>query len=429
MAIKLTALSLRNAKPGDAPLLDDEVAGLYYIPSATRPQKGRWELRYTSPVTGKRPEVSCGTYPATSLADARKAAREKRALIEAGKDPKLEKQRALHEARTAYGLPTFGEVAKIVHKRERELKGWKATKNDARWIATVEKYLAPLLDVRVDMLTSNDFVQALRPQWLTFHTVSSDVLQRACLIMDYCEHEGFVKGVPTANVRRRLGTPKNRKRVHHPAMPHKLAPGFVAGHLANIEPTDLVRACVFVQMIVACRPHEARGMRWSELKLDEALWTLPEGRMKGNIEHEVPLPAEVVDLLRRMQAAPLDKTFVFPNMKGGKPMTDLRCLKFLRKTGVPSDTKDRAPTPHGFRATFKGWCLAHGYDEKLVERQLAHKPKGETAQAYDRDTLIERRKGLTEQWVNYLYGRKTRKVIPLTAASPAEAAELEALAA
>jgi integrase len=42
------------------------------------------------------------------------------------------------------------------------------------------------------------------------------------------------------------------------------------------------------------------GARWSEFNFDNATWTVPAERMKGQREHRVPLSDRAVELLRSL---------------------------------------------------------------------------------------------------------------------------------
>ncbi len=66
-----------------------------------------------------------------------------------------------------------------------------------------------------------------------------------------------------------------------------------------------------MMVLTACRSGEVRGMLWSEIDFDTATWTVPPERMKRKLPHEVPLSADAVALLKRLEAARINK-FVFP---------------------------------------------------------------------------------------------------------------------
>ena len=427
---KLTDRALRNVKPEDRPMTDDIVTGLIFTPTRTG---GKWSLRYASPVLkeekknrdgtirviGKRRESGIGVYPTVSLADARERAQEMRRLIDAGKDPLLEREHERAAVTKTAAKPTFGEAAKACHEEKKA--GWKQTKNVTRWLASVEQYFRPILERRVDTLTPVDFADVLRPVWLQHPRSSEDVLSRAKTILQWCFAKGYIDHVTvmaTEYVRPLLPGRKVEVTTHHPSLPWKEAPAFVAAHLAGIKPTEPIRACLFVLIHTACRPGEARGMRWSELDLERAIWTVPGERMKMNKLHRVPLPAEVVDLLRAMSNARLHPEWVFPNTRGSNCISDVRLHEFMREASAPSDVEGRSATPHGWRATFKDWAIDHGFDERVADRQLAHGPKGETGQAYERTTQLKRRAHLIGLWTDWLHGRAVEdNVIALTNAA------------
>lgn len=88
MAI-LTDTKARNIKPDDKPIAHGGITGLALHPSVNK-GRGKWVLRYVSPVTGKRRNAGLGTYPEVGVAEAGRLGQEMRDLIAHGKDP-LEK--------------------------------------------------------------------------------------------------------------------------------------------------------------------------------------------------------------------------------------------------------------------------------------------------------------------------------------------------
>jgi len=74
-----------NAGEVQTDWFDEEVSGLALRVSATRKA---WTLHFTSPANGKRGRMKLGTFPAMSLAQARTRAREAKAAVEAGTDPR-----------------------------------------------------------------------------------------------------------------------------------------------------------------------------------------------------------------------------------------------------------------------------------------------------------------------------------------------------
>jgi hypothetical protein len=75
-----------KAKNVAADFFDSKTAGLGLRVSPTGFKA--WSLIFSSPQTGKRARLTLGSYPATSLADARALAIEARGKVEAGIDPR-----------------------------------------------------------------------------------------------------------------------------------------------------------------------------------------------------------------------------------------------------------------------------------------------------------------------------------------------------
>jgi hypothetical protein len=99
----------------------------------------KWTLRFTSPVTGKRRDAGLGTYPETSIADAREKALAMRKILDGGNDPIEQRTRERETAAIAVAALTFEKAARELHE---ELKpGWKNAKHAAQWISTLETYV------------------------------------------------------------------------------------------------------------------------------------------------------------------------------------------------------------------------------------------------------------------------------------------------
>ncbi|WP_236067049.1 Arm DNA-binding domain-containing protein [Paraburkholderia haematera] len=130
-------------RPGDKPVFDGKVTGLLLMPTKTG---CKWTLRFTSPLTGKRRDAGLGTYPETSIADAREKALAMRKILDGGDDPIEQRNREREAAAIAIAALTFAKATRELHK---ELKpGWKNKKRAAQWISTLETYVFPKIGNR-----------------------------------------------------------------------------------------------------------------------------------------------------------------------------------------------------------------------------------------------------------------------------------------
>jgi integrase len=154
-----------------------------------------------------------------------------------------------------------------------------------------------------------------------------------------------------------------------------------------------------VTILTACRSGEVLGMKWSELDLPNATWTIPAARMKKGSKkakprnHEVPLYGRVVELLKRQQEHGLSPTFVFSGY-ARKTLEEKSMRVVLRQMGYKV-------TVHGFRSSFRDWggdCT--DFDSVLLEACLAHQP-GRVERAYRRRTAFDKRRQIMDAWAKF----------------------------
>lgn len=397
----LTNLKAKNMEPGSPLLPHGGVEGLTLHPSAKVKGRGKWVLRYTSPITGKRRLAGLGTYPEISIADAAKKATEMREAIARGLDPLIEKE--LEKLREK--PPSFADAAVKVHAELRH--GWRNPKHQQQWLNTVIQYAVPKIgNVPLDQLQPRHFADVLRPIWLTKAETSSRLRQRLHTIMAWAWAHGYCASNPVDVVDHLLPTQlgKSVRTVHHPAMPWRLVPTFWQQHLVH-EAYDSSRAILKFIVLTACRSGEARGMTWNEVDFENAIWTIPPSRMKAKIQHRVPLsPVALSVILKQRDFGSL---YVFPSTRSGKPLTDMTITMLLRRLNAPSDTEGRYATAHGFRSSFRDWCSEQGYARDLAERALAHTVPNKVEAAYHRTDLLERRRPMMTAWSDYVSSLKT----------------------
>lgn len=147
-------------------------------------------------------------------------------------------------------------------------------------------------------------------------------------------------------------------------------------------------------------------MTWGELDLEAATWTVPAERMKAGREHVVPLSPQAVALFERMKAHRREYTdLVFPGQKRKKPLSDMTLTKALRDMGL-------SVTAHGFRSTFRDWVAEQtNWPSDLAEAALAHVVSDKTVAAYQRGTMLEKRRELMNAWAGYCEGARGGKVV------------------
>jgi len=97
-----------------------------------------------------------------------------------------------------------------------------------------------------------------------------------------------------------------------------LEPKRVGGLLRAIdgyEGQPITRIALQLSPYVSVRPGELRRAEWAEIDLEAAVWRIPAGKMKGRLEHAVPLSRLAIALLRKAAALTGDGRYVFPSLR------------------------------------------------------------------------------------------------------------------
>jgi integrase len=154
----------------------------------------------------------------------------------------------------------------------------------------VEAHRLPLLRVHRQALRNeivlDDGKRAVMPLVDKGHVASARQTQsRIQIVLNFAvEHGWRAEGRRSAwsAVAKR---PKG-ERPHHPMLPWKEAPFFIAALRAS---SGLSARVLEFLILTATRLSEAREARWSEIDLDAKTWTVPGSRTKTRQPHTVPL--------------------------------------------------------------------------------------------------------------------------------------------
>ncbi|MDC8755203.1 site-specific integrase [Erythrobacter sp. sf7] len=254
----------------------------------------------------------------------------------------------------------------------------------------------------VDAAAVRDCLAAI---WLEKPETARRLRQRINAVIDWAVAKGYrTSGLALPVIDKAL--PKQRaKPKHHAALPYAELPVFTR-KLREFE--SMGRLALEAVILTAARSGEVRLMTWGELDLDAATWTVPAERMKAGREHVVPLSPQAVALFERMKVHRREYTdLVFPGQKRGKPLSDMTLTKALRDMG-------QSVTAHGFRSTFRDWVAEQtNWPSDLAEAALAHVVSDKTVAAYQRGTMLEKRRELMAAWANYCDGARGGNVVRL----------------
>jgi integrase len=146
------------------------------------------------------------------------------------------------------------------------------------------------------------------------------------------------------------------------------------------------------------RLSEAAGMRWSDVDIDRALWTIPAEANKSGRLHEVPLSEPVVDILR---AVPRHSgPYVFTTGNGTVPISGIGRPKAALAEAMNCGNW----TLHDLRRTFATTAARLGYPPHVIEKVLNHTSgsiRG-VAAIYNRYSFDKEKRDALIGWGKYL---------------------------
>lgn len=384
-------MACNNAKPQAKPykLSDGQGLTLEVMPNGSK----LWRQRYR--FSGKEKAYSLGPYPALSLKDARHKSSLLKFDIRNGIDPsevkKKEKRNAILNAKN-----TFEALALEWHDRHGKTLDKKHASNI---ISRLKRDIFPVIgSTPIADLEAPDIAAVIKKiEDRGAGEMARRALQNCAQVIRYAVQTGRAKYDVTSGLK---GFLKPRVKTHYGTIKLAELPNLVS----KIKRNDArlfkqTRIALELMLLTFVRTSELINAKWSEFDFDTNLWTIPAERMKMRQEHVVPMSDQVIALLADLDEVSGHREYLFPSIpRPNKPMSNATLLSALEKLGY-----HKTMTGHGFRA-----LAATALQEKLdvpydiIDRQLAHRPKGKVEQAYNRAQFLEKRVVMMQQWADYI---------------------------
>jgi len=387
----LTDTAIRKAKPGAKPQKLADGGGLYLLLKPTGARWWRWD--YRRPVSSKRNTLSLGTYPETSLAEARSRRDDSRRQLAMGIDP--------GEHRKAAKIASVERAANSFEVVARE---WLAKRN---WVDSYKvKVTAWLKNDVFPWIGGRPIGELAAPEFLRLARRIEDrgaiesghrILQICGQVMRYAIATGHADRNPVADLKGALAPPVEK---HHAAITDPKQAGALLRAIDSYAGTLVTKTALKLAPLVFVRPGELRHAEWSEIDLEGAQWNIPAEKMKTRLPHIVPLSHQAVDALRDLHPLTGHGRYVFPSGRSPRrPMSNNAVLAALRRMGFAKDEM----SGHGFRAMARTILdeVLH-FRADYIEHQLAHAVRDPNGRAYNRTSHLTERRKMMQAWADYL---------------------------
>lgn len=402
----LTDTACKNAKcpPDKARARYADSGGLYLEVVPSGGKLWRWKYRFM----GKEKRLAIGTYPAVTLASARRKREEARLKLKAGKDP-VQHKRDQKAANLVRQENNFEAIARAWFAH------WKGPKTERHADYVLRRLEAdvfpaigrrPIVEITAPMLVA----MAKKIEARGALDIAKRSLQTCGQIFRYAIAHGFIDRNPAADVKPGDAL-KPRKKTHYARLDARELPELLR-KMAVYQGRPYTRLAMELMALTFVRTSELIEATWSEFDLEEEEWRIPAERMKMRTPHIVPLATQAMQVLKLLQELKGLSDLLFPGERDHeKPMSNNTILQALERMGY----KGRM-TGHGFRGIASTILHEQGFRHDIIELQLAHQERDEVSAAYNFATYLPERRKMMQWYADHLDQlRKGAKVIPLRA--------------
>jgi integrase len=408
----LTNTAIRSAKAQAKPYKLTDEKGLFLLVQPSGGMLWRFKFRVDGRDDHGNPKkvekkLGLGTYPEVSLKEARDLRDDARALLAKGIDPAEKKRRDVHAAKVS-AANSFAAVARTyIDKCNREGLSAATTSKQEWLLKLVNRSIGhrPISEIE-----PFEMLEAVRKYESTGRTEAAHrAIQFSSQVFRFAIANQLAGSDPTRDLR---GALTSHKAKHHAAILEPKKVGDLLRAMDGYDGSPVTKFALQLSALVFVRPGELRQAEWSEFDVDEAVWRIPAGKMKGRIEHVVPLATQSLALLDQVRALTGDGRYVFPSIRTyARPMSENTVTAALRRMGYSGDEM----TAHGFRAMASTLLNESGkWSPDAIERALAHKDKDAVRAAYHRGAHWNERVEMAQWWADHLDTLRTgAKIIQL----------------
>lgn len=388
--VALSDVRIRNAKPADKPYKLSDGEWLYLVVQPTGSKL--WRLNYR--FLGRQRTLAIGSYPEISLQAAREKRLEARKLLAQGVDPSEHKRAQVKAAKLA-AANTFKAISQEYLDRVERQGLASETLRRKRWL--FDRYINPKIGHRlITELRPSDLLEVLTDIERTNKLATArkarqemGAVFRLAALTDRAMYD------PTTTLQRAVRAPRT---TSHPAIVHETGFGELMRRIATVR-NSITRLALEFLAHTFVRPVELRLATWDEIDMEESVWNIPAERMKMRRPHDVPLSHAARTILRDIRRATrMTEGQIFPCPVDARKVMSPKCLsKALYSLGYKGKH-----SPHGFRSSAMTILIEKGYDDKVIDFQLAHFEQNETRKAYNRALYWDQRVQMMRDWADII---------------------------
>jgi integrase len=380
------AVKAAKPKPGNRYRKLADQGGLYLFLTNDGTRSWRYDFR----LAGKRRTLALGLYPETSLAEAREHHGAARKQVAAGHSPNLIRRRQ-RQAAILEGENKFKGVAEAWFKEAAPGKSESWREGHRR---RLDNYILPAFGhLPTAEVEAADILALVKGVAVKYPKTAEYLRQIITRVFSFAMVNLKAKANPARELRGVVTVPPA---VNHKPIPSKELAAFVDkldGYAGRVQ-TKLAAKLLLLTMV---RKRELIEATWSEIDLDNALWTIPAARMKRRMGHVVPLSKQALEAFRELKPMACGSKYVFPNHG------DLRKPMSPSTLNVMFERLKLDVSPHSLRATASTILNeANQFRSDVIERQMSHIERNRVRAAYNQAEYLDERQDMMQWWADFI---------------------------
>lgn len=359
---------------------------------------GKKYWRYRFQWLKKTQMMSLGEYPIIGLAEARTKRDEAKSLVASGINPVEEKENQKKAKHEEYDNRVLFKDVAAEFKKEK-LNNRSERYQEAFQRALDKDILKVIGDKDIKEVTSADVLTIMKKTIARVKRQKNHGTGEVSAI----QNRTFIGGVmryaiatlradydPTYAVKNVVERPE----IEHARPMEKHEAVQLRNKLNNYGGSSTVKNAGLVMLYSMLRTIEIRRMKWEYVDFEARTITFPKEMMKKKRIHIVPMSDQVFNILQEQRKIVGNREYVFPAIYQDGMLSATTLNKMLDYIGL-SDV-----TAHDFRATASTLLNEKDYDDKWIEKQLAHADGNKTRATYNHAKYLESRRKMLQDWAN-----------------------------
>lgn len=359
---------------------------------------GKKYWRYRFQWLKKTQMMSLGEYPIVGLAEARSKRDEAKSLVASGINPVEEKENQKKAKHEEYDNRVLFKDVAAEFKKEK-LNNRSERYQEAFQRALDKDILKVIGDKDIKEVTSADVLTIMKKTIARVKRQKNHGTGEVSAI----QNRTFIGGVmryaiatlradydPTYAVKNVVERPE----IEHARPMEKHEAVQLRNKLNSYGGSTTVKNAGLVMLYSMLRTIEIRRMKWEYVDFEARTITFPKEMMKKKRIHIVPMSDQVFNILQEQRNIVGNREYVFPAIYQDGMLSATTLNKMLDYIGL-SDV-----TAHDFRATASTLLNEKDYDDKWIEKQLAHADGNKTRATYNHAKYLENRRKMLQDWAN-----------------------------